>query len=128
MNNAILYRSQAGMREVMNIYDNLLATWPVPRQEMNITTRHGDTFVIASGDPAAPPLVLLHGTCSNAVSWIGEITEYSRHHRVFAVDIIGEPGRSAPSRPDWKGVAYVEWLEDVLDGLSVRRASLAGVS
>jgi pimeloyl-ACP methyl ester carboxylesterase len=128
MNDMSLYKSEAGMREVMNMYDGALAAWPVPHEDIIVSTRYGDTFVIASGDKSSPPLVLLHGASSNAVSWIGDAAGYSRYFRVYAVDIIGEPGRSASARPDWNGDAYAEWLEDVLGGLGARQSSILGIS
>jgi len=123
-----LYKSEAGQREVMAFYDTVLSAWPEPYQKLNVATRYGNTFVIASGEKSLPPLVLLHGASSNAVSWIGEAAAYSRHFRVYAVDIIGEPGRSAPARPSWIGGAYTEWMEDVFDGLGLESASLLGIS
>ena len=106
----------------------MLARWPVPFEPLTLPTRHGPTFVIASGEAGKPPLVLLHGSASNAVSWLGDVTEYSRHFRVYAVDLPGEPGRSAHTRPEWQGPAFAEWLEDVLDGLGVPKAALLGLS
>jgi len=60
--------------------------------------------------------------------WAGDVGEYSRHYRVYAVDLIGEPGKSAPARPDWNSPAYAEWLGDVFDALKVERAILIGLS
>lgn len=54
-----LYKSAAGERAVMAHYAEVLAHWPVPHERIIIGTRHGDTFVIVSGEPTAPPLVLL---------------------------------------------------------------------
>jgi len=123
-----LYRSVAGEQAVMDLYDKVLDGWPVPCERLSLKTRYGDTFVIASGPPSAPPLVLLHGACSNAVTWAGDVAQYSRHFRVYAVDLPGEPGRSAPNRPSWNGPAYVEWLEDLLAALQVQKVSLVGLS
>jgi len=123
-----IYKSPAGERAVMTLYDSMLARWPVPYKALNIPTRHGDTFVIASGKESAPPLVLLHGAGSNSAVWTGDVAEYGRHYRVCAVDLIGEPGKSAPNRPAWDGLAYAEWLEDVLDALKVEKAALMGLS
>jgi pimeloyl-ACP methyl ester carboxylesterase len=128
MNTPSNYDSAAGEREVMALYDRALAGWLVPCETSYIGTRHGRTFVIASGDPAAAPLVLLHGANSNAVSWIGDAAAYSRSHRVYAVDIPGEPGRSDPNRPSWEGLAFAEWLADLLDGLGLRATALLGLS
>jgi pimeloyl-ACP methyl ester carboxylesterase len=123
-----IYKSEAGKQEIMALYDAVLARWPVPYETCRVPTRHGDTFAIASGDSFAPALILLHGSASNAVSWVGDVAEYSRHFRVYALDLPGEPGRSSENRPSWQGLDFVEWLEDVLDGLHISRAALVGLS
>ena len=128
MDTPSIYKSPQGYAKIMAIYDSVLNRWPVPFETRTVPTRHGDTFIIASGSPASPALVLLHGSCSNAVSWIGNIVDYSKLFRVFAVDIPGEPGRSSPNRPDWNSPAYAEWLEDVLDRLDIKKAILLGIS
>ena len=125
---APIYKSVAGEKLVMEHYDRVLARWPVPFEPLYVETRHGRTFAIASGEPSAPPLVLLHGSSSNAVMWIGDIAAYSRFCRVYAVDIPGEPGRSAPNRPDWNSPAFGEWMDDVLNALAIGKASLIGIS
>jgi len=123
-----IYKSLAGERAVMAAYDAVLGCWPVPCEMRTIPTRHGDAFVIASGQGSASPLVLLHGAGANSAMWDGDIVEYSRHYRVYAVDLLGEPGKSAPSRPAWDGPAYAEWLDDVLAALEVEKAALLGIS
>jgi pimeloyl-ACP methyl ester carboxylesterase len=123
-----IYKSAEGERVIMEHYDRVLARWPAPYEPLYVDTRHGRTFAIASGDPAAPALVLLHGSASNAVFWISDAVAYSPYYRVYAVDIPGEPGRSAHNRPDWNGPAFGEWMEDVLDGLHIAKASLLGIS
>jgi pimeloyl-ACP methyl ester carboxylesterase len=123
-----IYRTPDGERRIMGLYDEALAYWPVPREELRVRTRHGETFIIASGREEAPPLILLHGACSNALSWMGDVAAYSSDMRVYAVDIPGEPGRSSQNRPAWRGAAFAEWLEDVLDALGAPRASLLGIS
>jgi pimeloyl-ACP methyl ester carboxylesterase len=112
----------------MALYDAVLAQWPVPHETLNISTRHGDTFVVASGAESAPALILLHGAGSNSAMWAADVSKYTRQHRVFAVDLLGEAGKSAPNRPAWDSPAYAEWLDDVLDALHVQTATLVGVS
>jgi pimeloyl-ACP methyl ester carboxylesterase len=105
-NKSPLYKSFAGETEVMALYDKVLSHWPVPHDDSRLDTRFGETFIIASGPPKSPPLILLHGACSNAVSWVGEVGLYSRYFRTYAVDIPGDPGRSAPIRLSWNNLAY----------------------
>jgi pimeloyl-ACP methyl ester carboxylesterase len=128
MRNRSIYKSTAGKNEIMALYDAVLARWPVAYGTFHLPTRHGDTFLIASGEKFAPSLVLLHGSASNAVSWVGDVAEYSRHFRVYAVDLPGEPGKSAENRPAWDAPDFAEWLEDVLDGLEIPKTALLGIS
>jgi len=128
MNTRSIYKSTAGREEIMALYDQVLARWPVPYTHLNIPTRYGHTFVIASGETSAPPLVLLHGTASNSATWMGDVVEYGKHFRVYAVDIPGEPGKSDPGRFSWDSPAFNEWLDDVLNGLSLEKVILGGMS
>ena len=125
---ADIYKSESGRREVERLYRRVLDRWPVPREEIIVRTCHGDTFVVASGDRSAPPVVLLHGSGANSGAWIRDVAVWAPHHRVYAVDMIGEPGLSAPSRPPLASAAYAAWLDDVWDGLSVTSASVVGLS
>lgn len=123
-----IYTSPEGARTVEERYRELLAGWPVPAEHLRVPTREGETFVVASCPPDAPPLVLLHGSGSNALMWVGDVAAWSERFRVYAVDLIGEPGRSAPARPPLASGAYPLWFGDVLDGLGVARASVVAVS
>jgi pimeloyl-ACP methyl ester carboxylesterase len=129
MTSTMLYKSSEGQAAAMAIYDEALGEWSAPHTTLTIHTRHGDTFIIASGDILLPPLILLHGGGGgNSSMWAGDVGPYSRHFRVYAVDMPGEAGRSAPNRPEWEGAAFAEWLEDVLDGLKIEHTTLVGLS
>jgi len=128
MSTTSVYKTPAGEREVMAFYDAILERWPVASETMNIATRHGNTFIIASGQPSSPPLVLLHGAGSNSAMWVRDIVVYSRSYRSYAVDLLGEAGHSAPNRPEWNSPAYAEWLVDVLNALQIERTILIGMS
>lgn len=123
-----IYKSQEGGRAIQAWYEGMLRRWPVPAESLAVPTRHGDTFVLACGKKDAPPLVMLHGAGSNSAMWFYEVSEYASRFRVYLVDLIGEPGKSAPSRPDWRGPAFAEWLEDVVSGLGLDRVSILGLS
>jgi pimeloyl-ACP methyl ester carboxylesterase len=47
---------------------------------------------------------------------------------MYCVDVIGEPGLSAPSRPPLDASTYASWLKEVLDDLGLAHASMIGVS
>jgi pimeloyl-ACP methyl ester carboxylesterase len=123
-----IYASAEGALAIEQRYRGVLERWPVPSEHLTVPTCEGDTFVVACGPPDAPPVVLLHGAGANSAMWMGDVASWSRHVRVYAVDVIGEPGRSAPSRPSLASEAYALWLDDVLRGLAVDRASIVGMS
>jgi pimeloyl-ACP methyl ester carboxylesterase len=123
-----IYRSAAGKAAVLSAYRDMLKQWPVPAEQMSVPTRHGDTFVLAAGPVDAPALVLLHGSAANSASWVGDMPVWARDFRVYALDVIGEPGLSAPSRPPLKSDAYAEWPDDVLERLGLGSADFVGLS
>lgn len=123
-----IYKSPAGQQAIMALYNSVLERWPVPYETVDIPTQHGHTFVIVCGEPAAPPLILLHGAGTNSTMWVGDVVAYAPHYRVYAVDLLGEPGQSAPNRPAWAGPAYAEWLGDVVDALKIDKVTLVGIS
>jgi pimeloyl-ACP methyl ester carboxylesterase len=125
---ANIYKSEAGRQAVEGQYRRVLERWPVAREQRMVSTCQGDTFVIVSGNPSAPPLVLFHGSGTNSASWMRDVATWGQDHRVYAVDMIGEAGLSAPSRPPLTSSAYAEWLDDVWSGLGLAKASVVGIS
>ncbi|HLH00672.1 MAG TPA: alpha/beta hydrolase [Bryobacteraceae bacterium] len=123
-----IYKSDEGARQVRERYVAFLNRWPVAREEFRLATSQGETFVVACGAKDAPPLVLLHGGAANSAMWMGDIAAFAAAFRVYCVDLIGEPGLSAPSRPRLASDAYARWLDEVFDGLSIVRVSIVGVS
>ncbi|WP_158884646.1 alpha/beta fold hydrolase [Amycolatopsis anabasis] len=123
-----IYRSPEGERLIRQRYLDLLERWPVPSERRTVPTRHGDTFVLASGPEHAPPVLALHGSAGNAAGWLPRVAAWTRDRRVYAVDVIGEPGLSAPSRPPLASAEYASWLDDVLDGLALTSTSIVAES
>jgi pimeloyl-ACP methyl ester carboxylesterase len=93
-----------------------------------VPTRYGDTFVLVFGRLDGPPLVLLHGATSHSAMWLSDAAAYAARFRVFAVDILGEAGKSTPRRLPWRGPHFSDWLGDVFDGLGLASASIVAVS
>lgn len=122
------YRSKTGEQQIKKKYQELLRHWPVEKQEYNLATALGNTFVIASGNSDKPALVLLHGACDNSLMWLKQIPSYLQNYRIFAIDIVGEANLSTNLRPKTQARNYVEWLQEVLHQLDIKRVSLVGFS
>ncbi|MFE4336788.1 alpha/beta fold hydrolase [Streptomyces sp. NPDC056831] len=111
-------------------YDGVLAAkWPAGTHGSRVPTSYGITHVNSCGPEDAPPLVLLAGGGSTSTVWYAQAAHLGRTHRVHAVDLIGDPGRSvAGERPIRTVEDLVTWLDAVLDGLDVDRGVLCGHS
>jgi pimeloyl-ACP methyl ester carboxylesterase len=124
---AVLH-SPSGEAKSLAAYQAVLARWPVPYTELDVPTRFGTTHLIASGPEGAPPLLLLHGQDSSATSWIYNIADLSQAFRAYAVDTLGDMGKSHPSRRPNCRQDYAAWLLDVFDHLKQNTADLMGLS
>ncbi|MFC0864192.1 alpha/beta fold hydrolase [Sphaerimonospora cavernae] len=110
-------------------YDAVLERWPVKVEPIDLPSAYGTTRVNACGPADAPPLILLHGGGTTAASWFANVAELARRHRVYAVDRIGEPGRSIRGeRPPRDVPGLLDWLDGVLDGLRIGSAAVCGHS
>ncbi len=112
----------------MAAYDAVLPLWPVPYESFDVPTRFGKTHIIASGLKGASPLVLLHAMGASATMWFPNIADLSREYRVYALDIIGEAGKSVVSSPPQNKSDYALWLTDVFNELNIAQADVVGAS
>ncbi|MBL8056635.1 MAG: alpha/beta hydrolase [Anaerolineales bacterium] len=125
---APLYRSPAGYAALQAHYEAALARGPVPYTSRWVETRFGRTHVVVGGPAAGPPVVVFHGWNSHAAGAGADFPFLFDAYRVYLPDIIGQAGRSAPTRPDTAGPAYAEWAVQVLDGLGLAHVRLVGIS
>lgn len=128
MRKNIVFKTQEGKNDVIEYYDLFLQRWALSYEKFYVNTRYGKTFIIASGEKSNPPLILLHGSGMSSVMWLRDMQKYSRNYRVYAIDILGEPGKSDENRPSLSGSYYAEWLKDVFDDLSLKKANVVGIS
>lgn len=124
------YTSEADRQKILERYDELLSHWPVPLKTY-FAGPDKDTHILEWGSPDRMPLVLIHGSTSNSISWMGDAAAYGATHHVFALDIPGDCGRSSPVRPPLTGEAYAQWLLRTLNDIpavATRPIRLIGLS
>jgi pimeloyl-ACP methyl ester carboxylesterase len=126
--NTALYRSPEGHRRVMAHYDSTFQGMPIPYESRYVETTFGATHVITAGRTDGKPIVLWHGQNANAASWAHWIPALAPAYRLYAVDVIGGMGKSAPTRPSKQGPAYGHWAAEVLAKLALDRANMIGAS
>ena len=109
-------------------YDETLKLWNVSFEELYIPTSNGTAHVIVSGKKNAEPVVLLHGMNASSTMWYPNIESLSKNHRVFAIDLILEPGKSHLSNDIESPEKVVDWYNEVLSALELDSFHLIGAS
>ncbi|NUR31183.1 MAG: alpha/beta hydrolase [Catenulispora sp.] len=110
-------------------YKAVLGKWPVPVEALDVRSAYGTTRVHASGPSDGRPLVLLHGGGATSTVWYATVADLTRHHRVYAIDTIGDVGRTVnDGTPVTTTDHLMDWLDGVFTELRVDGAALAGHS
>jgi pimeloyl-ACP methyl ester carboxylesterase len=126
-----VYPGAESYHAIMAIYNTRLAGWPVPFEEIELPGRYGRTHVVACGNASAPPLLLVHMAATPAFAWRGLIEPLAGQYRVYALDTIGDVGKSELADPrvhPRSGEQYSAWLCEVCDALHVEIAHVLGGS
>ncbi len=110
-------------------YDTMLRRWPVDVTVIDVPSPYGSTRVHVSGPEDGAPLVLLPGGGTTSLAWFANVGDLSRVHRVYAVDLMGDVGRSVHDGAPLRGTGdLTAWLDAVLDGLGLTETRLCGHS
>jgi len=123
-----IFKSVEAQAEALAAYDAAMTLWPVPFEHRDVATEFGSTHVIVCGDEGAPPLVLLHCALMTSAIWSPLIAALAVRNRIYAVDVIGDFGRSVPRKPPTSDAAFAAWLGQTLDALAIVQTNLLGWS
>ena len=123
-----IYKTAEGAARMEALYDEALAALGVGYESRRVDTRSGETHVLVIGPEELPPVVFLPGGNFLNPTCLRWFLPLARSYRLYAPDIVGQPGRSAQYRPSSTGDGHAFWVEDVLDGLDIGRAPLVGLS
>jgi len=122
------FKSPKGEAEYRAAYEAMMKYWPVPYETMDIPGYYGCTHLVISGPVGAPALVLLHGGRASLTMWSPNVADLSRDYRVYAIDIMGQPGKSIPNSTFKRRADLVPWFTELLDALHITKAGLVGQS
>ncbi|MER5883723.1 alpha/beta hydrolase [Streptomyces sp. NPDC001941] len=110
-------------------YDELRARWPESTKDLDVPTPYGPTRVHAYGPVDGTPLVLLPGGSATGLVWYANARALGAHHRMYAVDLLGDAGRTERrGRPLRSAADLTAWLDALLDGLGLAGAHVCGHS
>lgn len=91
---ASIYRGEDIRAEFYALYDEKMGAWPIPFEDRFLETEYGVVHVIVSGAKDGPPMLLLHASGVGSWSWRANAAELGRVYQLFAVDLIGDAGKS----------------------------------
>ncbi|MFJ4535452.1 alpha/beta fold hydrolase [Streptomyces tibetensis] len=110
-------------------YDDVLRQWPGEVHGVDVPTPFGSTRVQITGREDGTPLVLLPGGGTTSTAWFATARALAPAHRIHAVDLIGDIGRSVHDGAPLRGAAdLTAWLDALFDALHLDGAHLCGHS
>ncbi|WLW57255.1 alpha/beta fold hydrolase [Streptomyces sp. YU58] len=127
------YVSDAWRERYFAACDVVYALGATAQAEEDVETSFGTTHVYRYGpaDPAArerTPVVLVHGAGSCSAMWYPNTPALSAERPVYAIDTLGDPGRSVQREPIHQPERAAQWLDETLDQLGLDQVHLVGAS
>ncbi|RIX60164.1 alpha/beta hydrolase [Paenibacillus nanensis] len=122
------FRSDKRQSRYMSAYEAAMSLWTVPYESCYVETKQGRTHVWMAGPEEAPPLVLFHGMGVSSAMWYPNAAALAGHFRIYAVDLMGDFGKSEPREALAEKSDCIEWIVELLDRLRLDKPFVAGHS
>lgn len=123
-----MFKSEQGKKEILSLYDKKLESFNLDFEYLTVQTSFGKTNIIATGDPANPPIILVHGSNGCAPIALETYANLHKTYRVFAVDVLAQPNKSAETRLSMKDDSYGKWMNEIIADLKIESITMAGFS
>lgn len=123
-----LFKSAQGKEEVLQLYDEKLESLGIRYEYQTVPTSFGTTNIIVTGNPQNPPMVLVHGSNGCAPIALETYRGLIDSYRVYAVDVLAQPNKSAETLLSMKDDSYGKWMNEVLAYLQLDAVLMAGFS
>lgn len=88
---------------------------------------YGVMYVIVCGFEYVLLVVLIYGVQMMVVSWQYYVVDWLMYFWFYVIDVIGEVGLSVFVWLLFVGDVYVQWFDDVFDGLQVLCVVFVGI-
>ncbi|SMO65619.1 alpha/beta fold hydrolase [Gracilimonas mengyeensis] len=123
-----MFKSKKGKKEILHLYDKKLKSLNLDFEYLTIQTSFGKTNIIATGDSENPPIILVHGSNGCAPVALETYANLYKKFRVFAVDVLAQPNKSAQNRLSMKDDSYGKWMNEIIADLKIESVTMAGFS
>ena len=123
-----LFKTEKGKEEILSLYDQKLDELNIEFEYLKIDSSFGETNVIATGLPSNSPIILVHGSNGCAPIALETYPNLSKNFRVYAIDVLAQPNKSAETRLDMKDDSYGKWVNEIIDSLKIENVIMVGFS
>lgn len=123
-----IYKTKSSREQTIKLYDKQLTKLGWKYNDIFIETSFGKTHVVETGNFEGIPLLLFHGGNSTSAYNLLLCKFLLKDFHVFAVDIIGHPGKSDEYSVSSKGYEYGKWASEVIDCLGYEKMRCFGGS
>lgn len=123
-----LFKSQSGKDAILSLYDQKLEELNIDYENLKVGTSFGETNVVVTGAASNPPMIIVHGSNGCAPIALETYPNLSQKFRIYAVDVIAQPNKSAETRPSMKDKSYGKWMNEVIAQLGITDITMAGFS
>ena len=112
----------------MRLYDSQLSRLDKPWKDVYVETSFGTTHIVETGDLSGEPLLVFHGGNATTAYNLLACGFIMDDFHIYAVDMVGHPGKSAETSLPARGCDYGRWAGEVIDSLHYDQISLFGGS
>ena len=124
----MFFKTQEGKETILKLYQQKLEQLQIAYTEQQLETRFGKTNILVSGETQNPPLLLIHGTGGCAPLMLESLPNLTKAYRVYAIDVLAQPNKSAETRLDMASLDYGKWLTEIIIKLRLQDVTLVGFS
>lgn len=123
-----IYKSQKGRESSLELYDRQLLKLGKSFSDIYVQTSFGKTHIVELENCNETPLLVFHGGNSTSAYNLLMCRFLLEDFHVYAVDIIGHPGKSDEVCLSHRGYAYGKWASEVIDKLGYDKMPCFGGS
>ncbi len=123
-----IYKSEKGKEAILSLYERQLKRLNKKYEDIYIHTSFGKTHLIETGNLSGVPLLVFHGGNATTAYNLLACNFFMKDFHIYAVDIIGHPGKSAESCLSPNNYDYGKWTAEVIDAPGYERLSCFGGS
>ncbi|WP_299254874.1 alpha/beta hydrolase [uncultured Aquimarina sp.] len=123
-----LYKTEQGKVDILNLYDDKLKDLNIKYDYRCLNTSFGKTNIIVTGNSSNPPLIIVHGSNGCAPIALETYPNLNKSFRVYAIDVLSQPNKSAETRLSMKDESYGKWINEIINKLNIKNVTMVGFS